>query len=54
VVIAVPVLLAIVAVALLFGRGQLAWLAAALALVIGIYLGSTGFGHFVMALVNSL
>lgn len=53
-VIAVPVLLAIVVVALLFGRGQLAWVAAALALIVGVYLGNTGFGHFITSLVNSL
>jgi hypothetical protein len=54
VVIAVPVLLAIVTVALLFGRGGLAWTAAAVALIVGVYLGNTGFGHFIMSLVNSL
>jgi len=58
VVIAVPILLLLVVVALLLEKGGVARLTAVLAFLVGLFLGDTGFGravaHWVMVVIHLL
>lgn len=52
--IAVPILIVVLLVAVMADHRAGRWVAVALALILGMYLGDTGFGHFVRTFVTSL